>query len=94
MSELKCSASASKAGLAVAMAGVTGRRPRLRAEPYGADMQMFVNVGHTPCVIFGPGDVRVAHSADEHVSLVEVEECGRVLAAWVRAEVGSSPARA
>ena len=56
---------------------VTGRRPALLGEPYGADMQMFVNVGGTPCVIFGPGDVKVAHSADEHVPLDEVEACAR-----------------
>ncbi|HEV7603520.1 MAG TPA: ArgE/DapE family deacylase, partial [Candidatus Limnocylindrales bacterium] len=61
-------------GLADVVAEVTGRRPTLLAEPYGADMQMFVNVGRTPCVIFGPGDVRVAHSADEHVPLAEVED--------------------
>ena len=52
---------------------VTGRRPALLGEPYGADMRLFVNEGATPCVIFGPGDVRVAHSADEHVPLDEVE---------------------
>ena len=61
--------------------------PTLLGEPYGADMQMFVNVGGTPCVIFGPGDVRVAHSADEHVPIAEVEDCARVLAAWVRREL-------
>jgi acetylornithine deacetylase len=70
-------------GLADAVEAVTGRRPALLGEPYGADMQMFVNVGQTPCVIFGPGDVRVAHSADESVPLDEVETCARVLAAWV-----------
>jgi acetylornithine deacetylase len=51
-------------------------------------MQLFVNVAGTPCVIFGPGDVRVAHSADEHVLLDEVEACARVLTAWVRRELG------
>ncbi len=70
-------------GLADVAERVTGRRPALLGEPYGADMQMFVNVGGTPCVIFGPGDVKVAHSADEHVPLDEVETCARVLAAWV-----------
>ena len=75
------------AGLGDVVEGVTGRRPSLIGEPYGADMQMFVNVGGTPCVIFGPGDVRVAHSADEHVPLAEVETCARVLAAWVRREL-------
>jgi acetylornithine deacetylase len=75
-------------GLAVVAEAVTGRRPALVGEPYGADMQMFVNHGDTPCVIFGPGDVRVAHSADESVPLDEVETCARVLAAWVRREIG------
>ena len=74
-------------GLAETVEAVTGRRPTLLGEPYGADMQMFVNVGATPCVIFGPGDVRVAHSADEHVPLAEVVDCARVLAAWVRREL-------
>jgi acetylornithine deacetylase len=66
---------------------VTGRRPALIAEPYGADMQMFIHVGGTPCVIFGPGNVKVAHSADEHVPLAQVELCAEVLAGWVRREL-------
>jgi len=78
------------AGLADVVERVTGRRPALLGEPYGADMQMFVNHGDTPCVIFGPGDVRVAHSADEHVPLEEVETCARVLAEWVRSEIGAT----
>ena len=77
-------------GLADVVERVTGRRPALLGEPYGADMQMFVNHGDTPCVIFGPGDVRVAHSADEHVPLDEVETCARVLAEWVRSEIGAT----
>jgi acetylornithine deacetylase len=75
------------AGLAATAEAVTGRRPALLGEPYGADMQMFINVGETPCVMFGPGDVRLAHSANEHVPLAEVEDCARVLAAWVRREL-------
>ena len=75
-------------GLADVAEGVLGRRPTLLGEPYGADMQMFVNHGDTPCVIFGPGDVRVAHAANEFVPFDEVEACARVLAAWVLREVG------
>ncbi|HEX3427675.1 MAG TPA: M20/M25/M40 family metallo-hydrolase, partial [Candidatus Limnocylindrales bacterium] len=75
-------------GLAVAAEAVTGYRPELLGEPYGADMRLFINEGNTPCVIFGPGDVKVAHSADEHVPLAEVEACARVLAAWVLREIG------
>ena len=50
-------------------------------------MRLFVNVGATPCVIFGPGNVAVAHSADEHVPLTQVEDCARVLAAWLRRQL-------
>ena len=48
---------------------------------------MFVNVGRTPCVIFGPGDVRFAHAADEHVPLDEVATCAQVLVEWVHREL-------
>lgn len=74
-------------GLAATVEAVTGRRPALLGEPYGADMRLFVNVGGTPCIMFGPGDVRVAHSADEHVPISQVVDCARVLAAWVRREL-------
>ena len=69
-------------GLAAVAEAVTGRRPGLIGEPYGADMRLLVNEGATPTVIFGPGDVRIAHSADERVPLDEVADCARVLAAW------------
>ena len=75
-------------GLADVAEAVTGRRPALLGEPYGADMRLFINEGGTPCVMYGPGDVKVAHSADEHVPLAQVEECARVLAAWVVRELG------
>lgn len=75
------------AGLADVAAAVGGRRPALYGAPYGADMHLFVNVGDTPCVIYGPGHVRHAHSADERVPLAEVTTCARVLAAWVSREI-------
>ncbi len=75
--------------LAAAAKAVTGRRPALLGVPYGADMRLFTGIGDTPCVIFGPGDVRLAHGADERVPLAEVEACARVLAAWVADELGA-----
>ncbi|HSL34435.1 MAG TPA: ArgE/DapE family deacylase [Candidatus Limnocylindrales bacterium] len=75
------------AGVAAAVEATLGRRPALLGEPYGADMRLLVNEGATPTVIFGPGDVRSAHAADEHVPLSEVADCARVLAAWVVREL-------
>jgi acetylornithine deacetylase len=70
-------------GLAAAASSILGRRPPFVGVPYGADMRLLVRVGATPTVMFGPGDVRVAHAADENVELDEVVACARVLAAWV-----------
>lgn len=75
------------AGLASVAEGVLGRRPAAIGEPYGADMRLLVNEGKTPSVIYGPGDIRVAHSADEHVPLDQVADCARVLAAWLVREL-------
>jgi acetylornithine deacetylase len=77
------------AGLIATARAVTGRRPKALGVPYGADMRLFINVGDTPCVIFGPGDARLAHGANESVPLAEVEACARVLAAWVAEELGA-----
>jgi acetylornithine deacetylase len=75
------------AGLAAVARAVTGREPARVGVPYGADMRLFVGVGETPCVMYGPGDVRLAHGADESVPLDEVETCARVLAAWIVQEL-------
>jgi acetylornithine deacetylase len=74
--------------LAATAEAVTGRRPALLGVPYGADMRLFIDVGDTPCVMFGPGDVRLAHGADERVPIAEVEACARVLAAFVVEQLG------
>jgi acetylornithine deacetylase len=75
--------------LGAAVAEVTGREPDRVGVPYGCDMRLFIGVGDTPCVVFGPGDVRLAHGPDEHVALGEVEACAAVLATWVADELGA-----
>jgi len=73
--------------LAAVAEPLLGRAVALQGEPYGADMRLLVNEGRTPTVIFGPGDKRVAHSADEWVSTDEVVACARTLAAWLVREL-------
>ncbi len=73
--------------LAEAASATLGRQPAFIGEPYGADMRLLVNEGRTPTVIFGPGHIAVAHSADEFVPVDDVVACARVLAAWVVREL-------
>ena len=62
-------------GLAAVVEDVVGHRPAMTGEPYGADMRLLIHHGDTPTVIFGPGDKRLAHSANEWVSTTEVVDC-------------------
>jgi acetylornithine deacetylase len=63
-----------------AHSAVAGTAPPVEAATYGADMRHFIHVGDTPCVMYGAGDVRVAHHADEHVLLDDVVTAATVLA--------------
>ncbi|MEU1405486.1 ArgE/DapE family deacylase [Streptomyces sp. NPDC005728] len=64
-----------------------GARPRERGAPYGSDLRLYAGAG-IPTLQYGPGDVRVAHSAQECVSLREVVEVARALAVTVMRTVG------
>ncbi|BEL05463.1 ArgE/DapE family deacylase [Actinoplanes sichuanensis] len=58
---------------------VTGR-PGLpnRGAPYGSDLRLYSAAG-VPTLQYGPGDVRLAHSAHEKVSLTETVQVTRTL---------------
>ena len=66
--------------LASAVEAVTGRPPELTGAPYGSDLRLFTNDFGMPGVLFGPGDIRVAHFTDEFVPLAEVEAAALALA--------------
>ncbi|MFJ7076310.1 ArgE/DapE family deacylase [Streptomyces sp. NPDC098781] len=55
--------------------------------PYGSDLRLYAGEG-IPTLQYGPGDIRVAHSARERVSVAEVAEVARTLAVTVLRTVG------
>ncbi len=57
-----------------------GELPGVHAVPYGSDQRLFTNVGHIPTVLYGPGDVALAHTVEEFVDLEQVFTCAKVLA--------------
>ena len=68
------------ATLAQAHAAALGTVPRIRGVPYGSDLRLFTNHASMPAVLYGPGDVSLAHAADEWISLDQVAEAVAVLA--------------
>jgi acetylornithine deacetylase len=77
--------------LAKAVELITGKQARFTGVSYGSDMRLLVNQGKTPTVLFGPGDVRVAHSPNEYVAIDEVVTCAKVLAVWLLLTFRSEP---
>jgi acetylornithine deacetylase len=67
------------AAVSSAAAAVTGSAPLVEGVTYGADMRLLVNVGAIPTVLFGPGDVRVAHMPDEHVAIDDLRVAAQAL---------------
>jgi acetylornithine deacetylase len=46
---------------------------------YGSDLRLFTRYASMPAILYGPGDVRVAHSANESVPLEELVAAAEVL---------------
>lgn len=61
-------------------AQVHGALPAIKGVPYGADMRLYTNHAHMPTVLYGPGDVRLAHAVDEYVPLAEVVAVTKTIA--------------
>lgn len=59
---------------------VTGKPPKIEGVTYGADMRLFSMFGQMPCVMYGAGDVAVAHQVDEHISIDELITATKTIA--------------
>jgi acetylornithine deacetylase len=64
--------------LAQCVLDITGKFPEMGGAPYGSDLRLFVNMGGIPSLLFGPGDVHVAHMLDEFVDVQEIILAARV----------------
>jgi acetylornithine deacetylase len=65
--------------LTAAVATLRGAAPPAEGVTYGSDMRLLVNTGCIPTVLFGPGDVRVAHRPDEFVPVVDLRAAAEAL---------------
>ena len=70
---------------------VTGAAPNIEGVPYGSDLRFFTNQAKMSAVLYGPGDVALAHSVNEFVPLEQVFLCAKTVALfisqWERREI-------
>ena len=55
-------------------------RARVSGLPSGADARHLQNTGQIPTILFGPGDMKNAHSINEWVSIKDYMDAIKILA--------------
>ena len=55
-----------------------GDSPRVHGVSYGSDLRLFTRYADMPAVLYGPGDVAVAHTTNEWLPLDELERAAEV----------------
>jgi acetylornithine deacetylase len=76
--------------LSEAASAVLPAAPAISGVTYGADMRHFVNTGGMPCLMFGAGDVRLAHAPNESIVIDDILKATTVLALFVARWCGVS----
>lgn len=56
--------------------------PEAKGAPSGSDLRLYAAAG-IPTLLLGPGDLAVAHAADEHVAVADLAACARAYALLV-----------
>lgn len=59
---------------------VQGHESEPKAFGGWTDASLISNFAHIPCAVFGPGDLSLAHSANEWVEVDELVKCTQVYA--------------
>ena len=44
-------------------------------------MRLFIHEAEMPAILYGPGDIRQAHSTDEWIAVDEIIRCARIVTA-------------
>jgi succinyl-diaminopimelate desuccinylase len=68
---------------------VRHERPAIVYSSASADAGLLNHAG-IPCISYGPGSARLAHTNDDVVSLRQVAEASQVLASWARGQDGGN----
>jgi len=74
--------------VADAVVDTGGARPRERGAPYGSDLRLYTAAG-IPTLHHGPGDVALAHAANESVAVHELLDVTRTLVLSVLRSCGT-----
>ncbi len=69
--------------LAVSHKLITGKEVHYEAATYGSDMRIFSLYGKMPTVLYGPGDVSLAHTVNEYIDVDQALEAVSTIAMMI-----------
>ena len=72
----------------IAAATAEGVMPTRLAARYGTNASVLASAG-VPSLVFGPGSIAQAHTADESIDLDQVDQAARILCRLITADVGN-----
>jgi len=72
--------------LAKAHNETTGEEPRIGIIEAETDANALYHKGRIPCIIYGPGDIKYAHSSREHINLHDVIKAAKTLLRFIELE--------
>lgn len=70
----------------------SGSDPTIEGVTYGADMRHYILAGDMPCLLYGAGDVRLAHAPNESIPIEELLGATATLALTIAKWCGVQPA--
>jgi len=74
--------------LQLAVREIKKSEPKIAGAPYWTDAALFVNNAAIPACLFGPGDIGLAHSADEFIKISDVVDSAKIYALTAQAFCG------
>lgn len=69
--------------------GLLGKQPRTHGVSYGSDLRLFTRYAEMPAVLYGPGDVALAHAANEWLPLDELVQAAEVYTYLIATKLNS-----
>ncbi|UCH95104.1 MAG: ArgE/DapE family deacylase [Candidatus Aminicenantes bacterium] len=66
--------------LSVCHEAVLDEKIKFAGATYGSDLRLFTNYAHIPAVLYGPGNVKDAHTVNESILIDEIIKAAKVLA--------------
>lgn len=59
---------------------ITKKSPKIEASPWGTDGGILSQVGSIPVIVFGPGETKLAHDANEYINLESMFQAAEIIA--------------